>query len=218
MSRSSLSAICLLVFAPLSAVAQTTEQRDYQILVNGKDAGRTTIVITEDKDKKVTTTKVDASVKFTILFVPNTFTTRTTETWENGRLTSLDADSTENGVRTLVSVRTQQTVLNVAVNGAARKVLNDAWTSSFWKLADKKYHNNKVPILEPDTGNDLLGDLKFVGEVNVVVAGKVTPCFKFRIDNIPTPTDLWYDASHRLVRQEYTERGQRMVMQMVSRK
>ena len=49
MSRSSLPAIFLLVLAPLSAAAQTTEQRDYQILVNGRDAGTTRIVITEDK-------------------------------------------------------------------------------------------------------------------------------------------------------------------------
>jgi hypothetical protein len=217
MSRSSLTAIFLLALAPHSATAQTTEQRDYQVLVNGREAGTTRIVISEDK-AGVTTTKVEASVKFTVLFVPHTFATKTTETWEQGRLVSLDADSTENGVRTLVSIRSQKNTLNVLVNGVSRKVLDDAWTSSFWKLADKKYHNAKVPILEPDSGNDMLGDLKFVGNDRIVAAGKAIPCFKFRIEGIPTPTDLWYDEHHRLVRQEFTERGQRMVMQMVSRK
>jgi hypothetical protein len=217
MSRSSLSAILLLVLAPLSATAQTSEQRDYEVLVNGRPAGTTRISIAEDK-AGVTTTKVEAAVKFSVLFVPHTFTTRTSETWKDGKLVDLDADSTENGVRTVVSVRTQQSKLAVIVNGASQALLDDTWTASFWKLADKKYHNAKVPILEPDSGNVMFGDLKYVGKDRIVAAGKAIPCYKFRIEGIPTPTDLWYDEHHRLVRQEFTERGQRMVMQLASRK
>jgi uncharacterized protein DUF6134 len=157
-------------------------------------------------------------VKFYILFVPHTFTTKTTETWNNGKLVELDADSTENGTRTLVSVRTQQGKLAVIVNSVPRTLLEDAWLSNFWKLADKKHHNAKVPILEPDTGNDMVGDLKFVDKVRIVAANKAIQCYKFRIEGISTPTDLWYDETHRLVREEYTERGQHMVMQLTSRK
>ena len=221
MSRSSLAAIMLLVIAPLSATAQTTEQREYQVLINGKDAGTTKITIAEDKDG-TTKVQVEANVKFFILFVQHTFTTKTSETWKDGKLVQLDADSTENNVRTSVSIRPEQNGLVIRVNGVPKNTVADVWPSNFCRLPDKKYYDPKaplkVPIVEPDTGNDMTGFLKFVGEERIVASGKALECYRFRIDGIPTPTDLWYDEHHRLVRQEWTERNQRMIVQMVSRK
>jgi Family of unknown function (DUF6134) len=213
MSRSSFTAILLCAIAPLSAAAQTTEQREYQVLANGKDAGTTKITIAEEKPGSAAV-KIEVRVKLAVFFRQHSFSCDTTETWKDGKLVLLDADSTENGVRTVTSIRPEQNGLVVRVNGTPRATLADTWTSSFWKLADKKYHNAKVPIFEPDTGNDFTGDLKYKGKERIVAAGKALECYRFRIEGIPTPTDLWYDEHHRLVRQEFTENGQKMVVQL----
>ena len=217
MTRTSLLTIVSLTVFPLSAPAQTSEHRDYQVLVNGKDAGSSRITIDEDKAgaDKIVTVKVVAAVKFIHLFVPFSFSNETNEVWQHNKLVSISADSVENGTRTKVAGKADANGLVISVNGAPRALATEIWTSSFWKLPDAKFHNNKVPIFEPDTGNEMTGTLTFVGKEKLVAAGKAIDCLRFRLTGIPNPTELWYDQHHRLVRQQFTERGQTTIVQLV---
>jgi hypothetical protein len=217
MSRSSLPAIFVLILAPFSAAAQTSETREYQVLANGNQVGSSQTTIDEDKNG-TTTVKLSASVKFKIFFVTQTFESKSTETWKDGKLVALDGDSTENGTRTTVSIRKEAAGLVVRTNGTPRATLAEAWSSSFWKLPDKKFLNAKVPIVEFDTGNDMVGDLKLVAKESIRAAGKNVECYRFKLTGIPCDTDLWFDEYHRLVRQEWTERNQKMIVTMVNRK
>ena len=38
----------------------------------------------------------------------------------------------------------------------------------------------------------------------------------FRVTGGPTPIDLWFDRYYRLVRQEFTEAGHKMIVQLVN--
>ena len=106
----------------------------------------------------------------------------------------------------------------VSVNGQARAVSWEVWTSSFWKLADRRFHNKEVPVLEPDTGKDMVAKLDYVGVEKQKVGAQVEDCYRFRVTGIPSPTDLWFDRHHRLVRQVFTESNQKTIVQLMSRK
>jgi hypothetical protein len=106
--------------------------------------------------------------------------------------------------------------LRVRVNGKNASAMRpDVWTSSYWKLADKKFHNNQVPILDADSGTVNNGQLQYVGTETLKVGAKAEECFRFRVTGIPVPIDLWFDRFHRLVRQEFTESGHKTIVQLL---
>jgi hypothetical protein len=194
-----------------------TETREYVVLVNGKEAGQSTIVIVDSDDGK-TYMKGSVSVKVPGLVFPFTFTSETQEWWQKDRLTNLVAVTIENGKKTEVNAKAEVDRVLVSVNGQARAVSWEVWTSSFWKLADRRFHNKDVPILEPDSGKDMVGKLEFVAAERIKVGAQMEDCYRFRVIGIPSPTDLWFDRHHRLVRQEFTENNQKTIVQLMSRK
>ena len=92
----------------------------------------------------------------------------------------------------------------------------DTLTSSYWKLADKRFHNNAVPILEVDSGKEFNSELKYIGTVKQKVGNDLQECYHFRVSSAPGPVDLWFDRYHRLVRQEFTESGHKTVVQLIN--
>ena len=91
-------------------------------------------------------------VKVAGIVFPYAFASETQEWWLKDRLTNLVAVTTENGKKTEVTAKAEVDRVLVSVNGQARAVSWEVWTSSFWKLADRRFHNKDVPLLEPDTG------------------------------------------------------------------
>src|SRR5437868_6606552 len=78
------------------AHAADIEQRDFAILVNGKEAGQSRITITVDNDG-ATVVAVSAKVKLSQLFINYSYNVESTEWWKAGKLTGLRASSVENG-------------------------------------------------------------------------------------------------------------------------
>lgn len=208
----------VLIFASLlSPLLAATETREYSILVGGKESGTCTIVITDSDDGK-TSMKATINVKVPGIFFPYSYTAETQEWWVKDRLTSVISLSAENSKKTAVSAKAENDRIIVNVNGQSRAIRWDVWTAGFWKLADRRFHNKDVPIFEPDTGKDMIGKLEFVRNENLKIGTQVEECFRFRVTGIPSPTDLWFDKHHRLVRQEFTDSGQKTIVQLMSRK
>jgi hypothetical protein len=213
-----LFAIAALFAGPL--VEQTragTETREYVVLVNGKEAGQSTIVIVDADDGK-TYMKGTVSVKIPGIVFPYSFASETQEWWLRDRLTNLVAVTTENGKKTEVAAKAEVDRVLVSVKGQSRAVSWEVWTSSFWRLADRRFHNKDVPVLEPDTGKDMLARLEYIGSERLKVGAQIEECFRFRVTGIPSTTDVWFDKHHRMVRQEFTESNQRMIVQLMSRR
>lgn len=207
-----------LVVAVVPADANAgTETREYAVLVNGKESGNSTLVIVESDDGK-TYVKGTVSVKIPGIIFPYSFSCQSEEWWLKDRLTNLSASSVENGKKTEVSAKAEVDRMLVSVNGKARAITWEIWTASFWKLADRRFHNKAVTVFEPDSGKDMTGKLEFVGNEQMKVGANTEECFHFRVTGVPVPTELWFDKHHRLVRQEFTESGQRTIVQLMSRK
>lgn len=200
-----------------AASAAGTEKREFLILVNGKEVGNSTMTVVESNDGK-TYMKGTVSVKIPGILIPFAYEAEVQEWWQADRLTNLTSVSTENSRKTETAAKAEVDRILVSVNGKVRSISWEAWTGSYWKLADRRFHNKDVPILEPDTGKDYVGKLDFVGLVPIKVGSQMEDCFHFKLTGIPVPTELWYDRHHRLVRQEFTEKGQRTIIQLMSRK
>lgn len=218
MSRHAPFAVLLVIAVAPMAQAGSTEQREYSVLLNGKDAGHSTLIIVQEDDGRVHIRGTVTVKAQQLLVIPYSFTMETDEWWQAGKLVKLTALTVENGKKTEVNAQSQGDKLVVGVNSQYRAVSGDVWPTSFWKLADRRFQNNVVPILESDTGKDMAGRLEYVGTEKMNIGGRPEDCFRFRVTGIPSPTDLWFDQYHRLVRQEFTENGQRTIVHLVSRK
>ena len=208
--------VCLAALA-YPARGATRESREFAILINGQQAGtsRITVVQEDNGDAYMTASgKVDYH-KGLINF---TWSVEAEEWWKDGRLVALKSDSTENRKRTVVAVSPGESgQLQIRVNDRVRALSRDIWTNSFWKLADQRFHNKPVPVLEVDTGKDFGGQLQFIGAEQIQVNGKLEKCFHFKVTGTPSPTEVWFDEHHRLVRQEFTESGQRTIVQLTGK-
>lgn len=217
MGRLSLTFSAAIVLLGAAAVQASNETREFSILVNGKESGHCTMTISDSDDGKAFM-KAVIEVKVPGIFFPYAYSAEIQEWWLKDRLTNVISLSTENGKKTAVSAKASADKIIVSVNGESRAVSWEAWSAGFWKLADRRFHNKEVPILEPDTGKDYLGKLQFVGNEKQKINGELEDCYHFRVTGIPATTDLWFDRHHRLVRQEFTDSGQKTIIQLMKRK
>lgn len=209
--------ICLGCLAQSAAHAWATdiEQRDYAILVDGKEAGQSRITIAVGDDGTTVVT-AGAKVKFSQLFFTYNFAVDSTEWWKGGKLIGVKSSMVENGKHTEVTAAGAGGQLKIRVNGQDRLGSADDWSSSFWKLADARYHNKPVPILETDTGKEFIGQLQYIGTEQLTLHGQPQACYHFRVTGGNYPIDVWFDRYHRLARQEFTDTGHKTIVQLIA--
>jgi hypothetical protein len=213
MSLRLLALVALFLLYPVRSVcADDTEQRDFSIFVDGKEAGASRITIVQ-KDDGTTYMSAKFDVKFRQLIAEYTFKLETQEWWKNGRIIGMKAASSDNGKKTEITIAAENNQLRMRVNGRDSFINPETWTSTFWKLADARFHNKPVPVIEVDTGKEYASELKFIGTEKLKL-GEFQDCYHFRVMANPAPVDLWYDRFHRVVRIEFTELGHRTIVQL----
>jgi hypothetical protein len=196
---------------PDRARAAETEVREFTIEVDGKARGQYDLTITKQDDGVHSVHSVAALSVKTILGTYK-YSFDGTEHWKDSRLIQLTSQCNDDGTETKVSAMADKELLRVTVNGKDRNCRWDVWTTSYWKLADQRFHNKDVPLLDNDTGKEYVAQLKYIGVEPLNVGGQAQKCYHFRVTGGPTsPTDLWYDGQHRLVRQEFTDHGKRVL-------
>jgi hypothetical protein len=208
----------LVLFAqPASALANTSEQRDFSILLDGKEAGQWRVIITV-QDDGTTVVAASAQLKVNQLIFKYSFSMDATEWWKDGKLTGLQASTVENGKRTEVIASSDGSRLKMRVNGQDRTGSGEAWVSTFWKLADPRFHNKSIPVLDADSGKEYTAQLRYIGTEQLTLLNQPQDCYHFRVLGGTSPVDVWFDRYHRLVRQEFTESGHRTIVQLIGLK
>jgi hypothetical protein len=205
----------LLWILPSQALAHTTEYRDYVISVDGKEAGKTTVSITAQDDGTMVMC-AKAAVRVNKGVFSYAYDVHATEWWKADRLVGIKVNANDNGKRTEVVGSADGDHLRLRVNARERLVRHDLWVNSFWKLADARFHNNSVPVLDADSGQEYTGQLKYIGAEQVMVANQPLKTFHFRVTGGNMTHELWFDESHRLVRQEFVEQGRRVTVVMTA--
>jgi hypothetical protein len=196
--------------------ADSTEIRDFAVLVDGKQAGNTQLVITQRKDG---TTEVNAKANVQVkLFLNFAYAFQGSEVWQGGQLLRLDGKCNDNGAKFSVQVEldAKTKMLRVKANDKEQTIAPEVWTTSYWKLPEAKFHNKAVTLLDSDRGEVIAGHLQYVGTENRTIAGKEQKCFQFKVIGPNPAVDVWFDVYHRLVRQEFTDRGHHTVIELVN--
>ena len=205
--------VAVLLFVPANPVcADDTEQRDFSVFVDGKESGSSRMIVVQ-KDDGTTYMSATLDVKFRHLIAEYSFRLDTKEWWKNGRLIGMETTSTENGKKTEIIVAAETNRLRMRLNGKDSFLNPETWTTSFWKLADARFHNKQIPVVEVDTGKEYVSELKFIGTEKLKV-GELQDCYHFRVMANPAPVDLWFDRYHRVVRIEFTESGHKTIVQL----
>jgi hypothetical protein len=195
--------------------ATDTEHREYSVRVDGKDAGLSRITIVQ-KDDGSTYVTGSVDVKFRHLLSDFTLKVESQEWWKDGRLVGMQTNCVENRKKTDVVVAADNNQLRMRVNGQERVLNPDTWTTSFWKLADSRFHNKQVPVLEVDTGKEFNCELRYLDTQQLKVGKDLQECYHFRVVGGPGQIELWFDRYHRLVRQELAEQGHKTIVNLVN--
>ncbi len=207
--------LALLAALSSSARAADIETRDFSVTVGGKPSGEVHMTI-HRQDNGAIWMRCDTDIKVKIGLLTYKYVYRGLEVWQNQRLVRLDSNTDDNGKRYIVSAVADAGIVRVKVNNDPRVAKAEIWLSSYWSLPDPKLRGQQLAILDADNGKDLSGKLQFVATEKVRVAGgPEVPLNHYRLVGVgKTPVELWYDGSDRLVRQEWTEQGQRTVVDL----
>jgi hypothetical protein len=203
-----LAGVGLLVPGLSRATAGEVEVRDFAITVDGKASGDYHMTITHQDDG---TTTLDARSEVTVKFLLITaysYSYHAQEVWKNGRLQGFASNGKENSKVFSISAQAQGDALQVKANGQDRTLRGDSWTTSCWNLPAPSFRNGPVPLMGCDTGDQINGQMQFIGQEQITVAGQEMTCSHYRVMR-PVPHDIWYDSSERMVRDVWMSDGHR---------
>jgi Family of unknown function (DUF6134) len=205
--------LALAALACGSRATAQTEERQFTIYVDGKQAGQYRMAIEKQKDGTLNMTgRANVAVKIILRQYIYTFDGR--EVWKDGRLLRLQSTSNDDGKQFQVDAKAVDQGLQVTVNNATRQVRWDVWTTSYWQIPNPKAASQAVALLDADDGKTYNGSLRKVGAARVTVAGQPVDCDHYRVEGGPYPIDLWFDKTNRLVRQDFTDQGHRTVVEL----
>jgi hypothetical protein len=205
--------LAALTLASGRAAAQT-EVRDFSIDVDGTSSGQYLMTITRQGDGTLSM-QAQASLTVKALVFTYRYSFQGVEHWRDGKLYQMKTSCNDDGTKYELSAQAEAQGIRLRVNGKERMCPGDVWTTSYWLLADKRFHNQNVNLLDADTGKEYLGKLQDMGVTQVNVGGQMQNVRHFRTTGGPTsPVELYYDGDHRLVRQEFTEQGKRIVFSL----
>jgi hypothetical protein len=195
-----ISALGLLVSLNARAADLSTEQRDFVILVDGDQAGSYSMSITERDDGSQTmSANANVRVKYLGGLKVYRYSYRGTEVWKDGRLVNFSCSGSDDGKDFIVSAMPEGNGLRLRANNQVRIVRPDIWLTTYWHLADSRFRNKGVPLVDADTGQDLNAQLQYVEARQMKVAGEVQNCSHYRVTG-DTQAELWYDSQERLIR------------------
>jgi hypothetical protein len=197
-----------------AAQAADQETREYRVYVDGKPARGGAQMVIQRQDDGTTVMSCTSRITVRVLFVTYNYTYSGRETWKNGRLQRFESSCDDDGKRYEVSAVAEENGLRVRVNGQERLARAESWLTSYWSLPEAKLRDQLIPLIDADTGEDLNCRMQHIGTVQMPVAGVVQNVNHYRLSGGKVKVDVWYDATERLVRQEWVEQGHRTLLEL----
>lgn len=205
----------LVLMAPAFVRAADTEVREFSITIDGKPAGTYSMsIVPQDAHSIRMTAMAQTKVSYLGGIYKYTYMFQGTEQWQDGKLVRLDSNSNDNGTKYSVMARADRQGLRIKVNGKDTIARPDVWTTTYWRLPEASQRNHPLPLLDADTGKQMNGMLRYVGNSFVRVLGQNQNCTHYHVGGA-VKVDVWYDAQERLVRQDWVEDGHRAVLELV---
>jgi hypothetical protein len=185
-----------LLLAWALAVPAFGEERTFTVTADGKSVGEVILAFKSQADGS-TAVAVRAEVgRFAVKY-------RGTEVWKDGRLVRMDGSgmtlrATDRGYELQTGTK------DVVVRG-------DVWPNSFAVLPGP----GRTPlVVDVPSGDVHRCKIEAIGPDRVSVADKPIPATRYRVTIAGQPTDVWYDASGRLVRRSWPRDGRAVVQEL----
>ncbi|MBS0262042.1 MAG: hypothetical protein JSS02_08790 [Planctomycetes bacterium] len=235
-------ALLCLACLNLVTVSQAAEPREldhetrvFKVSVDGKERGKCTMEIGsfDDGSEKM---EIEAALTFDYKVYVYRYQSKGSEIWRDGHLAELDNAADMNKTKYQLKARNTSKGLLLSVDGKLSELPADVWVTSYWHMPEalvqrlnpdrksrvvqaggtKSSGSTKpkvVSLLDSDKGLKLRGEIVRVGNEMLTIAGKRQACDHYKISG-DVQVELWYDSTHRLVRQQGVESGHKTLLEL----
>jgi len=178
----------LTLFLAFILISQTVaaEEWAFNVFLDKKPIGEHTFTINEAHDRLTSKAKFDVKLLFINAY---NYLHSSNETWQGDCLTSIDANTNDNGEKSVVTgkLEDQHFALN-ATKGSKQTLPACIMTFAYW--SPKMLSQNK--LLNPQTGEYLDVKITQVGKELIEVRGKSVDAEHYNVIAKKMNIDLWY--------------------------
>ena len=196
------AAALIALLAPGLALAES-KTISYTILKEGDPIGKETYMLDRDDGHLTVALTVDSAVR--ILFLDFRYHHTRTESWNEGKLEKLSADTDDDGAKHHVEVAADPggTGFKVTTDGKALNVPADAFPLAQWNNA---MLNHPVLIAVESDDQPYKVAFKDIGQESVTIGGQKIETEHYVMSG-DVERDLWYDTDGVLAKVTFRRRG-----------
>lgn len=183
------------------AMAAPTQTLSYTILMGGDPIGHETVALTVDGAQ--TTAAVETDTKAKVLFLDFHYHHQRTETWVNGKLQHLVADTDDDGSIHHIETQAAGDVVKAQVDGVAKDYPGDALALTLWSKTALDHTN----LYDTIDAKPFKVTYKALGNETVKVGGgRQVTAEHFHMDG-DIEKDLWFGPDGYLVKVTFERLG-----------
>lgn len=165
----------------------------FDIVRNGEAIGTHTYHFDQQGDR--TEVRIQTNIDYRLLSIPvYRFEHESIEVWKDGRLSSLESTTNENGTPVKLQVHREEDSLMVIGEDGSMHVDREIIPASLWN----RLVLDRDEILTTVSGNLKSMQVTYIGEEILDVKGEKKPTYHFRLSG-EFERDLWYDRQDMLV-------------------
>jgi len=182
------------------------ETRTYDITVDGKKCGQSTLAITRYSDGGESVS-ADAKVTVTWAVFSYVYEFHGKEQWRSGRLEQLDSRAVDGGRQLSLSVKRGDGGYSIAkAKGRPSSATDVQFTTNYWREPAASSDGKAFTVLDADNGRLYDEKLERLGQQELTIAGQRVLANAYRLKG-KLDVELWFDAQGFLVQQIGKEDG-----------
>jgi len=182
------------------------ETRTYDIIVDGKKSGQSTLAITRYSDGSESV-NADAKVTVTWAVFSYVYEFHGQEQWSGGRLEQLDSRAVDGGRQLSLSVKRGEGGYSIAkAKGRPTSAADVQFTTNYWREPAAGADAKSFRVLDADNGTLYDEKLERLGQQELTIAGQHVLASAYRLRG-KLDVELWFDAQGLLVQQIGKEDG-----------
>jgi hypothetical protein len=197
--------LCALVLlVPLAASAGSGKEWRFRVYLDGREIGYHHFRLTQDGPETALLARAEFDVTF--LSIPVfSYRHEDTELWDGQCLQEIRATTVENGERFQVEGRANGESFRLSTRSGEQTLPACVSSFAYWDKAFLQHDR----LLNPQTGEYLDIETRYLGEQNIRVRDQATAASHYRVNAGETGIDLWYSQEGQWLALEATIRGDR---------
>jgi len=184
----------------------SVETRTYDILVDGKNSGQSTLTITRWSDGSESVS-AEAKVTVTWTVFSYVYEFHGKEQWRDGRFEQLESRAVDGGTKLSLSVKREGGGFRVTKSkGKPASIPDVQLTTNYWREPAAGTDAKSIAVLDADNGKLYDEKIDRLGQQELSIGGQKIAANAYRLKG-KLDVELWFDAQGLLVRQVGKEDG-----------